>query len=209
MSLKNNFTVLHEKLNAWSHGLAGVAMLVFSYFLIGKYFHDKHFSAVLLFCFSSCFMFFASSAYHFALDFDLKQKVRIFDHISIFWAIGSTTLPFVLKFGPEKFSTFFIYAQWGLIILGSILKIFFAGKFRLFSSIIYIIIGALVLILGADFWNALPSTILNYIIVGGVLYFVGVIFYQNRKIPYNHFIWHLFVVVALFYHALAIWNIKP
>jgi hemolysin III len=202
----NNFTPAHERANALSHGIGAILALILIPFFWFKFesFPELYFSLGLYF-FSILFMLIASTSYHAVQDIALKPKLRIFDHIAIFFVIGGTTLPFVIKYvSPEKAFNFALI-QWSLIALGSILKIFFTGRFRLFSSLIYILIGAMVLTLGSDFWKAMPDFSFYSVLLGGLFYLIGVYFYQNRKIPFNHFIWHLFVLAALFTQAMALY----
>ena len=154
----NNFSEAHERANAWSHGVgAAGALAMFPIFWAKfSYFRELHFSIYLYF-FSILFMLVSSTAYHAVKKPSLKPRLRIFDHIAIFFVIGGTTLPFVVQFASPDKAHIFAISQWTLIGLGSILKIFFTGRFRLFSSIIYILIGAMVLTLGADFWSSIPD----------------------------------------------------
>ncbi len=198
----NNFTPSHERANALSHGIGAlIAICLIPVFCL-KFEEIKvlHFSIALYF-FSILFMLFSSTAYHAVKKQSLKPKLRVLDHIAIFFVIGATTLPFVVQFANPEKARFFAISQWTLIGLGSLLKVFFTGRFRLFSSIIYTLIGAMVLTLGTDFWSSIPDFSFYAILAGGALYLIGVFFYQNRNIPYNHFIWHLFVLAALFVQA--------
>ncbi len=198
----NNFSEAHERANALSHGIGAAAALGMFPVFWAKFasFSEIHFS-ILLYFFSILFMLISSTAYHAIKNPKLKPRLRVFDHIAIFFVIGATTLPFVVKFASPEKAQLFAVVQWSLIGLGSILKIFFTGRYRLFSSLIYILIGAMVLTLGIDFWSSIPDVSFYAILAGGLLYLIGVFFYQNRKIPFNHFIWHLFVLAALFVQA--------
>jgi hemolysin III len=202
----NNFSTAHEHANALSHGIGAIAAFCLIPVFWSKFeaFPSLYLSLSLYF-FSILFMLVSSTSYHAVTNLALKTKLRVLDHIAIFFVIGGTTLPFVVKYvSPEKAFTFALI-QWTLIALGSILKMFFTGRFRLFSSIIYILIGAMVLTLGSDFWKAMPDFCFYTVLLGGLFYLIGVYFYQNRKIPYNHFIWHLFVLAALFTQAIALY----
>jgi hemolysin III len=202
------FSDSHERANSWSHGLTLVLMIIFYRTFVEK--TKVHFDsfAVLLFYASSSFMLLSSTMYHYSAETSTKNKWRVCDHISIFWVIGATALPFVLKYANNPIKSWFIVIQWSTIILGSVLKVFFTGRFRKLSTLLYILIGCSVLILGKDFWTEIPNKSLRFLISGGSLYIVGTVFYLYRNIPYNHFIWHLFVSAALISQAYAMFVVS-
>jgi hemolysin III len=207
--LDNNFSEAHERANALSHGVGALIVLIMIPIFWFKFESSPalYFSLSLYF-FSVLFMLIASTSYHAVRNVALKPKLRVFDHIAIFFVIGGTTLPFVVKYVSSAEAFSFALIQWSLIALGSVLKIFFTGRFRLFSSIIYILIGAMVLTLGPGFWRAMPNFCYYIVLLGGLFYLIGVYFYQNRNIKFNHFIWHLFVLAALFTQATALYHIE-
>jgi hemolysin III len=204
----NNFSPTHERANALSHGIgAAIAIAIIPVFWAKFQAFPILYSSLALYFFSILFMLISSTSYHAVQSISLKPKLRVLDHIAIFFVIGGTTLPFVVKYVSAEKAFNFALIQWSLITIGSVLKIFFTGRFRLFSSIIYILIGAMVLTLGSDFWKAMPDFCFYMVLLGGFFYLIGVYFYQNRKIPFNHFIWHLFVLAALFTQAIALYYI--
>lgn len=160
--------------------------------------------AVPFYCFTLLLMFTFSTLYHAFSNPIAKKVLRVFDHISIFFLIGGTYAPFIVLFTPPQTALYFFVIQWTLITLGIVKKIFYTGQFRLVSSLIYIFIGCMVFFLGNDFWGQLPQNSIYLLVGGGASYLIGVIFYQNQKIPYNHFIWHLFVLFAAVLHYFAV-----
>jgi hemolysin III len=196
-----------ELANALSHGLGILFTIVASPVLIAMAVQKSNPTltfAVAFYCFSLLLMFTFSTLYHAFANPLVKKTLRIFDHISIFFLIGGTYAPFIVLFTPSQTTFWFFIIQWSLIALGVIMKIFYTGKFRLLSTLIYIFIGCLVFFIGSDFWKQMPSKSIYLIIIGGLFYLIGVIFYQNRKTPYNHFIWHLFVFSAAIAHYFGV-----
>ena len=196
-----------ELANALSHGLGILFTIVASPVLISITVQKSNSSltvAVAFYSFSLLLMFTFSTLYHAFANPLVKKTLRIFDHISIFFLIGGTYTPFIVLFTPPQTAFWFFVIQWSLIALGVMKKIFYTGKFRLLSTLIYIFIGCLVFFLGTNFWNQLPGKSTYLLISGGLFYLIGTVFYQNKKIPYNHFIWHLFVFVAAIFHYFAI-----
>lgn len=196
-----------ELANALSHGFGILLTIIASPVLITLAIRKANTTltfAVAFYCFSILLMFTFSTLYHAFSNPLVKKTLRIFDHISIFFLIGGTYAPFIVIFTPQQTAFWFFTIQWSLIALGVILKIFYTGKFRLLSTLIYIFIGCLVFFIGSDFWHQLPQNSIYFLITGSLLYMIGVVFYQNQKIPFNHFIWHLFVLLAVVFHYFSV-----
>jgi hemolysin III len=196
-----------EFANALSHGFGILFTIVAAPVLITLSIQKSNPTltfVVAFYCFSLLLMFTFSTLYHAFANPLVKKNLRIFDHISIFFLIGGSYAPFIVLFTPPQTAFWFFIVQWSLIALGVIKKIFYTGKFRLLSTLLYIFIGSLVLFLGTDFWKQLPEKSIYLLITGGLFYLIGTVFYQNRKIPYNHFIWHLFVFFAAIAHYFGI-----
>ena len=196
-----------ELANALSHGLGILFTFVASPVLIALAVQKSNPTltfVVAFYCFTILLMFTFSTLYHAFANPLIKKTLRVFDHISIFFLIGGTYAPFIVLFTPPQTAFWFFVIQWSLIALGVIKKIFYTGKFRLLSTLLYIFIGCLVFFLGTGFWTQLPDKSIYLLVGGGLFYLIGVIFYQNRKIPYNHFIWHLFVLSAAIFHYFGI-----
>jgi len=200
-----------ELSNALSHGLGILFTLISSPVLISKAIFsgasESMVFGVAVYSFSMLLMFSFSTLYHAFFNPYVKQHLRIFDHISIFFLIGGSYIPFVLMFTSSPTAFWFLSVQWTLIFLGTIMKVFYTGQYRLLSSIIYISIGSMVMILGSAFWSSMKDFTFWLLVSGGLSYLVGVIFYQNRRIPNNHLIWHLFVLLAAVLHYFAVYSI--
>lgn len=196
-----------EVANALSHGVGILFTIVATPVLVSMVSSKESATltfAIAFYCFSLLLMFTFSTLYHSFSNSIAKKVLRVFDHISIFFLIGGTYAPFILLYTTTPTALYFLIIQWTLIVLGVVKKVFYTGQFRLLSSLIYIFIGCMVFFLGTDFWKQLPNESIYLLVGGGVSYLVGVIFYQNQKIPYNHFIWHMFVLVAAISHYFAV-----
>jgi hemolysin III len=93
---------------------------------------------------------------------------------------------------------------WGLTAIGIVFKVFFTGRWNILSTIIYIAMGCIMVVGGRTFFTSIPSDVLTMIFIGGALYLLGVIFYLWEKYPYNHAVWHFFVLAAAVCHYVAI-----
>lgn len=202
------------KLEIWNsitHGLGVVIGIVFLVLLILKGVYDSNVTAIVAYSiYGGCFilMFLMSTLYHAIQNKKVKSVFRIFDHISIFYFIAGTFTPAILLLTQGWFRISFLIAIWVLAFAGTIYNVSIKGKFDKYKSIsvgLYIAMGWLGIFL-------LRPIILNnlwhfagLIIIGGLLYTVGTIFYKAKNLKYNHVIWHLFVLSAAIVHFNAIY----
>lgn len=151
-------------------------------------------------------MFVASSLYHHVSNADLKRKLRIVDHINIYFLIAGTYTPMCLITLIEGKGWSIFYIVWGITAIGTLLKLFLTGKFEILSLVLYLSMGWMVVY---DFENMaahISAAGIQLLFLGGAFYTLGIIFYAIDRIPYNHFIWHLFVLGGAVSHWLLIYN---
>lgn len=154
------------------------------------------------FCFLMLFIF--STLYHGFQQVKVKRVLQIFDHISIYFLIAGTYTPFLLIYMSNAFGITLLSALWGLTVLGIVFKTFFTGKWEILSTIIYLLMGWMMVAGGKTFFAELPTAVLILVITGGGLYTIGVIFYLWDKYTYSHAVWHSFVLSAAICHYVAI-----
>lgn len=159
-------------------------------------------ATIYAFCF--LMLFSSSTLYHSTLNMDAKRILRKLDHISIYFLIAGTYTPFLLMYMLDPFGITLLSIQWSLALLGIFFKIFFTGRLKIASTIIYIAMGWLLLVGGNKFFSVLPTSVLVMLMIGGGLYTLGCVFYLNKKIYHNHAIWHLFVLSAAICHYVAV-----
>lgn len=159
-------------------------------------------AAIYGFCFLQLFT--SSTLYHGFQHATAKRVFKILDHISIYFLISGTYTPFLLIYLNNSFGITLLTILWSLTALGIIFKIFFTGKWNIISTLAYIAMGCIMIVGGRTFFEAIPSTILVMILIGALLYLLGVIFYLWKKYPYNHAVWHFFVLAAAVCHYVAI-----
>ena len=157
-----------------------------------------------IYAFSFLMLFTFSMLYHSTQNKDAKKILRTFDHVSIYFLIAGTYTPFLLIYLMDSFGITLLSIQWSLVLLGTIFKVFFTGRFRVVSTLIYVAMGWLLLTGGKKFFVVLPTSVLVMLMVGGGLYTLGSIFYLNKKIYHHHAIWHLFVLSAAICHYVAV-----
>lgn len=187
---------LEEKLNAWSHGLGvGLGIVALVLMLLGvDQTHPFGLFSVIVYGLSIILLFLASTCYHVIKGGKRKHYFRVADHISIYLLIAGTYTPVLLLAIPNSLGWTLFWVVWGIAAFGLILKLFFTGRFERFSTFLYLAMGWLALIPYSALTAALDTAAMVWLIAGGVSYTVGVLFYAIERIPYNHFIWHLFVL---------------
>jgi hemolysin III len=154
------------------------------------------------FCF--LLLFTTSTIYHLAKEPAVKKLFKIFDHISIYFLIAGTYTPFLLVYMNNAFGITLLSILWGLTIVGIFFKLRFTGRFEIVSTIIYLLMGWIMIVGGRRFFDHLPVPVLIFIAIGGGLYSIGVIFYMWDKHLYTHAVWHLFVLAAAICHYVAV-----
>lgn len=154
------------------------------------------------FCFLMLFSF--STMYHGFQQPQVKRVLEIFDHISIYFLIAGTYTPFLLIYLRNSFGITLLSILWGLTILGIFFKIFFTGRFDIVSVIIYLLMGWILIAGGRRFFTAVPTDVMIFIIIGGALYSIGIIFYLWKGFAWSHAVWHFFVLIAAICHYVAV-----
>jgi hemolysin III len=159
-------------------------------------------SGIYGFCF--LLLFTCSMVYHLAQDPVMKRLFMIFDHISIYFLIAGTYTPFLLVYMNSPFGITLLSVLWALTILGIIFKSRFTGRFEIVSTIIYLLMGWIMIVGGRTFFDHLPLEVLVLLFAGAGLYSFGVIFYLWDKYLYTHAVWHSFVLAAAICHYVAV-----
>ena len=149
-------------------------------------------------------LFTFSTLYHGFQQPRVKQVLQVFDHISIYFLIAGTYTPFILNYLYNTTGIIMLCVLWSLVLLGIVFKIFFVNRFNILSTIIYLLMGWMMVWGGKAFFVSVPFSVIILIIIGGVLYSVGVIFYLMEKWKWHHVVWHLFVLAAAICHYVAV-----
>jgi len=200
-------TRTEEILNCLIHGLGlllSIAALIVLVIFSSIYGTVWHIVSCSIYGATLVSIYAASIFYHGSSHLTRKQLFQFFDHACIYLLIAGTYTPFtfVPLHGGWGWSLFGVV--WGLAITGIILKIFFVGRFDFLFTSIYLLMGWLCVIAVIPLFNNLSLQGFLWLVLGGLFYTIGVIFYTIEKIPYNHVIWHLFVLAGSVCHFLSI-----
>lgn len=163
---------------------------------------------VVYFIYATCILalFAASTLYHNATKDNLRRHLKIFDHCAIYLLIAGSYIPFLVLGMNNKWGYIILAVVWVLAIAGIVLKLFYTGRFQLLSTISYVLLGWIVVIAIKPLIEALSSGALTGLAVGGIFYTVGAVLYSIKRIPYNHAIFHFFVLAGAFSHFWAVYH---
>ena len=196
-----------EILNVITHGLgfllsiAALVLLVVFAALRGNVWHIVSFS---IYGVSLVVLYLASTLYHMSKKQSLRNKLNIFDHASIYVLIAGTYTPFLLVTLHGTWGWSLLAVIWGLAIGGVVLKILFIGKYDLVSALLYVLMGWLIIVAIKPLNAHLATGGLWWLLGGGISYSVGAVFYILNKMPYNHAIFHIWVLLGSLAHFIAV-----
>ncbi len=196
-----------EIANSITHGIGiifGIAALPVLSAIAANKDHSIAVVGASIFGFSFLLVFTFSTLYHAFQNPAVKKVLHVFDHISIYFLIAGTYTPFLLNYKMNATGIAMLSVLWGLTIIGTLFKVFYTGRFNFISTIVYIGMGWILVFSGREFFEAIPTPVLTMIIIGGVLYTLGTIFYLWEKLYFHHVIWHLFVLAAAICHYVAV-----
>ncbi|WP_430426694.1 PAQR family membrane homeostasis protein TrhA [Maribacter litoralis] len=196
-----------ERFNAISHGVGAVLATVALFILLSANTYKSAYAtfAIIIYSISLISMLTMSTVYHAVDDKVWKMRTRILDHINIYYLIAGTYTPVALITLVNGNGWLIFFIVWGIAAIGTILKLFFTGKFEMVSLLLYLAMGWLIVF---DFQNLVDNTSelgIQLLMLGGLFYTIGILFYAVRRIPYNHFIWHLFVLGGAISHWFFIY----
>ena len=199
--------ILEELANSITHGvglalsLVGLAVLLVFSILHGT---GWHIAGCTIFGLSLVALYTASTLYHSLHSSRFTQTFKILDHAAIYLLIAGTYTPFTLVNLRGFWGWTLLSLVWALALLGIIFKVFFVNRFVVASTLAYIMMGWSCLLVIKPLLTLIPSGGLILLAAGGVAYTVGTIFFAWKRVPYNHAIWHLFVLAGSICHYFAV-----
>jgi len=204
----HTYSVLEEQLNIWSHFAGIIFSIVAFVLLLLKAFEINNvwmYTSFLIYGISMFILYLASTLYHSSKTPKIRYRLNIFDHASIYLFIAGSYTPFVLITlkGSEGWIIFAIV--WTIAFVGVIFKLFFTGKFNLLSTILYVLMGWIIVFSFRSLVKNLDFEGLVWLFSGGIAYTLGAVFYSINKLKLNHSIFHFFVLAGSVCHFLAIY----
>ncbi|MFA0148899.1 PAQR family membrane homeostasis protein TrhA [Vibrio lentus] len=208
-SSASEYSDIEERANAITHGLGVVLGVVGLILLLIRAFDYQAdmltITSMTVYGSSIILLFLASTLYHSITTEKTKRLLKTLDHCAIYLLIAGSYTPFLLVGLRTTLAMGLMAVIWGIALVGIIMKIAFVYRFKRLSLFIYLAMGWLSLIVVYQLAMNIDIGGLVLLAVGGVIYSLGVIFYVAKRIPYNHAIWHLFVLAGCACHFFAIY----
>jgi hemolysin III len=201
-------TTGEEIANSVTHGigaLLSIAALVVLVIVAVRHGDVWHIVSFSIYGSTLILLYLSSTLYHSFTGPRIKNLFARFDHISIFLLIAGTYTPILLTSmrGPWGWTLFGII--WGVALIGVVIRSIYLYRFRKLMVVVYVVMGWMFILAGKQIYLSLPSISLIFLVLGGLAYSIGVIFYMWRNLPYGHGIWHLFVLAGSALHFFAIY----
>ncbi|MBE8554991.1 MULTISPECIES: PAQR family membrane homeostasis protein TrhA [Vibrio] len=208
-SSASEYSDIEERANAITHGLGVVLGVVGLALLLIRAFDYQAdmltVASMAVYGSSIILLFLASTLYHSITTEKTKRLLKTLDHCAIYLLIAGSYTPFLLVSLRTPLAMGLMAVIWGIALVGIIMKIAFVYRFKRLSLVTYLAMGWLSLIVVYQLAMNIEMGGLVLLALGGVIYSLGVIFYVAKRIPYNHAIWHLFVLAGCACHFFAIY----
>lgn len=203
----NDYHPKEERLNIISHAVGfilSVAALVLLIVYSSLYGDAYHIVSFTIFGATMVVLYLASTLYHASKKPKSRMKLKIFDHAAIYLLIAGTYTPYSLVTLRGSWGWTVFGIVWGLAIVGIILKLYHTGRFKKLSTLSYIMMGWVAVIAAKPLYENLSSGALQLLVWGGAAYTAGAVFYSIKKLPFNHAIFHAFVLAGTACHFCSI-----
>jgi hemolysin III len=201
------YSPLEERLNIATHAL-GLVLSIFAamalLFYASKEANGWHVIYFGIYSISLILLYAASTIYHSSKDPIKRARLRILDHAAIYVLIAGTYTPFTLITLEGKFGWALFIAVWIFAFIGITLKLFFTGKFNIISTLMYVAMGWLIIFAYEPLLENLAPKGVFWLILGGAFYTIGALLFSIKRLPLNHAIFHVFVLLGSFSHYMAV-----
>lgn len=202
-------SLMEEIANAITHGIGAALSLVGLTLLVvwaARWGDPWRVVAVSIYGGALVFLYLASTLYHAIQHFATKRVFHILDHVGIALLIAGTYTPIILIQMRDFYGWLFFGLIWGLAVAGASLKAFFTARFVGISTATYVAMGWLAVLLVKPMFTTLGTSGMIWMVAGGLSYSLGVIPFLWKQLPFNHAIWHLFVIGGSVCHFVAIFR---
>jgi len=205
---RRELSTTEEIVNSITHGigaLLSIAALVILIIVAGQHGDIWHLISFSIYGSTLILLYLSSTLYHSFTSPKIKNLFARFDHISIFLLIAGTYTPILLTSlrGILGWTLFVII--WTMAVAGAVIRSIYLHRFRKLMVSIYLVMGWMAILAAKQIYERMPEISIWFLVLGGLSYSIGVIFYNWRKLPYSHGIWHLFVLGGSILHFFAIY----
>ncbi len=201
------YNLKEEIFNSITHGLGvifGIVALTVLCVLSSYFGTLSHMLSYLVYGCSLVLLYVSSTLYHALPSPKVKSLFKVLDHSSIYLLIAGTYTPFLVLNLKGELGYTLLLVIWAIAIAGIIFKVFFTGRFKVLSTMLYIGMGWLIIFAYDPLKESMKPEAMNWLIIGGLTYTAGTIFYLAKRLKYTHAIWHMFVLAGSVFHFVAI-----
>lgn len=198
-----------ERINIGSHASALLLSILGLLALVTKalqHGQTLHLVSACAFGVSMIALYTASVAYHGTRDPVLRTRLRAVDHSAIYLLIAGTYTPFALVTLQGAAGWVLFGVVWGMASTGVVLKLLFTGRWKLFSTLMYVFMGWLIVFFIKPLVANFPSAGLAWLLAGGIAYTLGAVLYSIPRVPFHHAVFHVFVVLGTACHFVAVYR---
>jgi hemolysin III len=208
MTSQSSYSTNEEIANTLTHALGAILSVVACYLLLNNAISDSSTIKTISYAIygtSLLLLFTASTVYHAVQDSERKKLFKLLDHCAIYLLIAGTYTPLMMIALDNQLGMIMLSVIWALAILGIFFKLKFGHRFKKTSLVTYLGMGLISITIIDQLHEKLSSQGLTLLALGGAIYCLGVIFYVNKRIIFNHAIWHLFVLGGAISHFFMIY----
>ncbi len=208
MTSQSSYSTNEEIANTLTHALGAILSVVACYLLLNNAIFDSNTIKTISYAIygtSLLLLFTASTVYHAVQDSERKKLFKLLDHCAIYLLIAGTYTPLMMIALDNQLGMIMLSVIWALAILGIFFKLKFGHRFKKTSLVTYLGMGLISITIIEQLHEKLSSQGLTLLALGGAIYCLGVIFYVNKRIIFNHAIWHLFVLGGAISHFFMIY----
>ena len=205
----SSYSKTEDLWNVLSHGLGLICAVVFLILMILQTKHAQNgikLYSALIYGSSLVLLFLTSTVYHSLKSPTQRALWKTLDHCAIYLLIAGTYTPYLLVSFDGNWRIILMLIIWTVAIFGIFFKVYFGHQYPKVSLFTYLLMGWFMVIASKELMAKVPSEGLYLLIYGGLAYSFGAIFYAIKKIPFNHAIWHLFVLAGATFHFLSIYR---
>ncbi len=208
--LNHRYSKKEERLNIITHAFGLLLSVIGLPFLILKSLSFEGYwkpASLVIYGLSLIVLYAASTFYHAATDPPLRRKLNIFDHAAIYVLIAGTYTPFTILVLEGPLGWIIFGLTWTFALTGIILKLFYTGRVDKLSTALYLLMGWQIMFVINPLMERFSTEGLQLLFAGGVFYTIGAVLYSIKKLPYNHAIFHVFVLLGSVCHFFSVLEI--
>jgi hemolysin III len=203
----NNYSLGEEIANSITHAIGivlAIAALGILNAFAGIYGNVWHIVSVSVFGTTLVLLYTASTLYHSIRHPRVKRILQVLDHSAIYLLIAGTYTPFTLVSLRGSWGWWLFGVIWGLALIGIVFQVSSMRRWRAMSLGLYIGMGWAIVVAIKPLIGSLAAGGIVLLVLGGLAYTTGVLFYCWKKLKFHHAVWHLFVLTGSILHFFAV-----